>query len=71
MARDYIADVVTPAQVGHARRDNEQIHLALDAAVAFGVLEFLDGNAAMADRAKVEAMYKEKCDALKAFPSGI
>lgn len=70
MARDYIAEVVAPAQIGHARQDPEQIHLALDAAVAFGILEFLDGNAQVADRAKVEAMYKEKCEALRVFPAG-
>jgi len=57
--RDFQIDFCLPAIRGLRRKQSQRVAIALDAAIAFGVLEYLDGNESMKDRAAIESRYRD------------
>ena len=63
--RNFQLDFCIPAFTGLTKTQANRVGLALDCAVAFGVLEYLDGNGSLQDRAQLEAAYWDKVLRLK------
>ena len=64
-ARDFQKDFCGPAIAGLKRKEAQRVGIALDAAIAFGVLEYLDGNSSLQDRQAIEAKYWDNVLRLK------
>lgn len=58
------ADFVMLAIHGLKRRHSRRVARALDLAIAFGMVQALDGNTSGLDRAGLEKLYNEKLDEL-------
>ena len=54
---DFQQDFCAPAMHDLTQGQRERIGIALDAAIAFGVLEYLGGNASLIDPAAVRSHY--------------
>jgi hypothetical protein len=55
--RNFHLDFMLPALEGLSKTNLRRIAIALDAAMAFGALECIDGNTFLTDRAAMEARY--------------
>jgi hypothetical protein len=58
--RDFQADFCLPAIKGLNRKEAARVGLALDCAIAFGVLEYAEGNTSLQDLRAVRELYAEK-----------
>lgn len=65
LSRDFQKDFCAPAIAGLSRKEANRVGLALDCAIAFGILEYLDGNESLRDRTVIEAAYWDKVMRLK------
>jgi|HubBroStandDraft_6_1064221.scaffolds.fasta_scaffold161259_2 hypothetical protein len=58
--RDFQRDFCEPAMVGLVPEEMLRVALALDAAIMFGVLEYVDGNPSFQDLEAVRKLYEAK-----------
>ena len=65
MSRNFQVDFCGPAMNDLSMNQGRRVGLALDVAILFGVLEFLDGNASLSlPRDMLERIYAEKVERL-------
>lgn len=63
--RDFTRDFLVPALQGLSGKQKIKIAIALDAAIAFGALEYVEGNDSFKDTAAVEVKYWDNVLRLK------
>lgn len=65
--RDF-TEFVSNAVRGLSNQDAARVAKALDCAIAFGALEYAEGNESLQDTGLVARVYEQKLSALKAMP---
>jgi hypothetical protein len=63
--RNFQEDFCRPAMAGLTKKQANRVGIALDCAIAFGILEYITGNESLQDRAQLEAAYWDKVMRLK------
>lgn len=63
--REFVADFCGPAIKGLKPRDAQRVAIALDAAIAFGALEYVEGNESLQNMQEVSAKYWDNVMRLK------